>query len=51
MKIPPPFSPIFALVVCLLALTAAIAPGSVTAAGEDWKPVDPAELALKSPTF
>jgi hypothetical protein len=50
MKIPPPFSPIFALVVCLLALTAAIAPGSVTAAGEDWKPVDPAELALKSPT-
>jgi hypothetical protein len=50
MKIPPPFSPIIALFVCLLAVAASIAPGPVTAAAEDWKPVDPAELALKSPT-
>jgi hypothetical protein len=50
MKTPSPVSLFIALFVCLLALTAAIAPGSVTAAAEDWKPVDPAELSLKSPT-
>jgi hypothetical protein len=50
MKTPTPFSFSIALIVCLLALTAAFAPGSATAAVEDWKPVDPAELALKSPT-
>src|SRR5688572_2221255 len=50
MKTPPPFPPIIALFVCLLALSASIAPGPATAAAEDWKPVDPAELALKSPT-
>jgi hypothetical protein len=50
MKNPPQFSPIVALFVCLLALmAAAFAPSPVTAAVEDWKPVDPAELALKSP--
>ena len=50
MKIPPPFSLTITLFVCLLALTAAIAPAPATAAFEDWKPVDPAELSLKSPT-
>jgi Domain of Unknown Function with PDB structure (DUF3857)/Transglutaminase-like superfamily len=47
MKIPPSFYPLIALVVCLLALAA---PMPVVAAGDDWKPVDPGELALKSPT-
>ena len=45
MRIPPFYSQI-ALCVCLLVLTA-LAP--TTAAAEDWKPIDPAELALKSP--
>lgn len=45
MKIPPSFYPLIALFVCLLA-----APLPVTAVAEDWKPIDPAELALKSPT-
>lgn len=48
MKIPPSFYPPIALVVCLLAVLTAATP--VTAAFEDWKPVDPAELALKTPT-
>lgn len=48
MKIPPSlFSPI-ALGVCLLAVLALAVPA--TAAPEDWKVVDPAELALKTPT-
>lgn len=48
MKIPPSyFSPI-ALGVCLLAIVALAIPA--TAAVEDWKPVDPAELSLKAPT-
>ena len=46
MKIPPLFYPLIALVVCLLAVSA---PKLAAAAGEDWKPVDAAELALKSP--
>jgi hypothetical protein len=46
MKIPPPFYLRIALVVCLLAL---VAPAAV-AASDDWKPVDPAELAAKTPT-
>lgn len=45
MKIPPSFYPLIALFVCLLA-----APTPVTAVAEDWKPVDAAELSLKSPT-
>src|SRR5687767_15308210 len=45
MKIPPSLYPLIALFVCLLA-----APTPVTAVAEDWKPVDPAELSLKSPT-
>jgi len=48
MKIPPAFFPPIALVVCLLAVTAVATP--VTAAFEDWKPVDPSELSLKTPT-
>jgi uncharacterized protein DUF3857/transglutaminase superfamily protein len=47
MKIPPVFSLLIGVVVCLLIVTA---PTRVTAAGDDWKPVDPAELALKTPT-
>jgi hypothetical protein len=47
MKIPPAFYPLIALVVCLLALTAA---SPALAVGDDWKPIDPAELALKAPT-
>ncbi|HEY2962056.1 MAG TPA: DUF3857 and transglutaminase domain-containing protein [Pyrinomonadaceae bacterium] len=47
MKIPPLLCPLIAVVVCLLTLAA---PTPVTAAGDDWKPVDPAELAMKSPT-
>jgi hypothetical protein len=47
MKIPPLFYPLIALFVCLLALSV---PAPALAAFEEWKPVDPAELALKSPT-
>src|ERR1051326_5493017 len=47
MKIPAAFYPLIALVVCLLALTAA---SPALAVGDDWKPIDPAELALKAPT-
>ena len=46
MKIPPLFYSLFGVVVCLLALSV---PMPATAAGEDWKPIDAAELALKSP--
>src|ERR1043165_458634 len=45
MKIPPSSYPLIALVVCLLA----IAPLSAVPVGDDWKPVDPGELALKTP--
>ena len=45
MKIPPSLYPLIALFVCLLA-----APTPVTAVAEDWKPIDAAELSLKSPT-
>ena len=47
MKIPPLFYPLIGVVVCLLTL---LVPLPAMAAGEDWKPVDQAELALKSPT-
>ena len=47
MKIPPLFYPLIGVIVCLLALSL---PLPARAAGEDWKPVDAAELALKSPT-
>src|SRR5215510_1015364 len=47
MKIPPPLYLPIAVVVCLLTL---VAPTTTTAAGDDWKPIDPAELALKTPT-
>ena len=46
MRIPPSYYPLIALFVCLLSL----APISAVPMWEDWKPVDPAELALKSPT-
>src|ERR1043166_2359518 len=45
MKIPPSSYLLIALVVCLLA----IAPLSAVPVGDDWKPVDPGELALKTP--
>jgi hypothetical protein len=46
MKTPPSFYPLIALFVCLRVF----APMPATAAAEDWKVVDPAELALKTPT-
>src|ERR1044071_4951443 len=46
MKIPPLFYPLIGLVVSLQALAV---PAPALAAFEDWKPVDPAELALKAP--
>lgn len=49
MKIPPPFSLRLSVAVCLLGLIAWVTPTAVTAAPEDWKPIDQAELALKSP--
>ena len=48
MKIPPSFYLRIALVVCLLAVVLT-GPAAVSAVGEDWKPIDPGELALKSP--
>ncbi len=50
MKIPPSYFPPIALVVCLLCVMALAVATPATAAAEDWKPVDPAELALKTPT-
>ena len=47
MKIPLPFYLPIALIVCLLAFAG---PTAVTAASDDWKPVDPAELASNTPT-
>lgn len=50
MRIPPSlFSP-FALVVCLLAVIVVAGATPAAAVFEDWKPVDPAELTLKTPT-
>ena len=46
MKSYPPLSLPLGLVLCLLA----IVPAAARAAGEDWKPLDPADLSLKSPT-
>ena len=46
MKIPPSFYLLFGLVVCSIVL---VAPVPVAAAGDDWKPIDPGELALKNP--
>ena len=50
MKIPPPFYLLLGLVVCLACLVALAAPMPAAPLGDDWKPVDPADLALKSPT-
>ena len=49
MRIPPSFFPPTALVLCLLVVLALEVP-TLAAAMEDWKAVDPAELALKTPT-
>ncbi len=46
MRIPPSYFPLIALFVCLLCL----APTSALPVFEDWKPIDPAELSLKSST-
>lgn len=46
MKTYPPFYLPFALFLCLIAISAAPA----RAAGDDWKPIEPAHLALKSST-
>jgi hypothetical protein len=46
MRIPPSYFPLIALFVCLLCL----APISALPVYEDWKPIDPAELSLKSST-
>jgi len=46
MRIPPSYFPRIALFVCLLCL----APISALPVFEEWKPVDPAELSLKSST-
>src|SRR5262245_4852558 len=46
MKIPPLFYLLLGGIVCLLAL---MAPTPAAAAFEDWKPVDPAELASNTP--
>src|ERR1700752_498457 len=48
MRIPPSHFPPITLGLCLLAVMALAIPA--IAAVEDWKPVDPAELALKTPT-
>src|SRR6476469_6878692 len=45
MKIPS-FYPLLGLVVCLLTLTVSMPAAPL---GDDWKPVDPGELALKAP--
>lgn len=50
MKIPPSFLPPIALVVCLLAVIVVAGATPAAAVFEDWKPVDPAELTLKTPT-
>jgi hypothetical protein len=49
MKVPRSFYLRIALVVCLLALVLT-APTTVSALGDEWKPIDPGELALKGPT-
>jgi hypothetical protein len=46
MKTYPPFHLLLGLILCLLI----VSPASVRASGEDWKPIDPANLALKSST-
>jgi len=50
MKIPPPFYPLLGLAVCLACLLTLAVPVPAAPLGDDWKPVDPGELALKSPT-
>jgi hypothetical protein len=50
MKIPRPFYPLLGLAVCLACLLTLAAPSFAAPLGDDWKPVDPGELALKSPT-
>src|ERR1051325_3744003 len=46
MKTNPPFSLLLGLFLCLLSAS----PLTIRAASEDWKPIDPAHLALKSST-
>lgn len=46
MKIPPLFLPLLVLFVCVVGLV----PTPAVAAFDDWKAVDPTELALKTPT-
>ena len=50
MKIPPSYYPLIALFVCLLTLVSIATVPAAVPFWEDWKPVDPAELSLKSPT-
>lgn len=50
MRIPPSYFPLIGLVVCLLAVIAVAGATPAAAVFEDWKPVDPTELALKTPT-
>ncbi len=45
MKTPPPFVFVFSLFLCLLTGFTS----SVVKAGDEWRPVDPADLALKAP--
>ncbi|HKS09240.1 MAG TPA: DUF3857 and transglutaminase domain-containing protein [Pyrinomonadaceae bacterium] len=49
MRIPPSLFPPIALVVCLLAVNIVAGATPAAAVFEDWKPIDPAELALKTP--
>src|ERR1700754_2469951 len=50
MRVPPSFFPLSVFVVCLLAVMAVAGATPAAAVFEDWKPVDPAELSLKTPT-
>ncbi|HEY0729226.1 MAG TPA: DUF3857 domain-containing protein, partial [Pyrinomonadaceae bacterium] len=50
MKIPPSYYPLIALFVCLLTLVSIATVPAAVPFWEDWKPIDPAELALKNPT-
>jgi Domain of Unknown Function with PDB structure (DUF3857)/Transglutaminase-like superfamily len=46
MKTYPPFHLLLGLLVCLIV----VSPASVSASGDDWKPIDPGHLALKNST-
>src|SRR5689334_18039252 len=49
MKIPPPFYLLLGLPVCLACLLMLAVPMTAAPVGDDWKPVDPGELTLKTP--